>query len=70
MGKVHVDRERFIIFVIVGRIVAKTCFRRTEGGIRVKVTLFIRRGMQMFSHFVTRCRKNDDKTLGVRGGLE
>ena len=28
MGKVSVDRERFTMVVIIGRIVAETCFRR------------------------------------------
>ena len=27
MWKVHVDRDRFIMVVIIGRIVAETCFR-------------------------------------------
>ena len=56
MGKVPVDRERFIMVLIIGRIVAETCFRRKVGN-RVEVTLFIRRGMQEFSDFVNRCRR-------------
>ena len=31
MGKVPVDRERFIMVIIIGRIVAETCFRRKVG---------------------------------------
>ena len=35
MGKVHVDRERFIMVVIIGRIVAETYFmRKVEIGSR------------------------------------
>ena len=56
MGKVPVDRERLTMFVIIGRIVAETSFRRN---VRIwsRVTLFIRRGMQEFSDFVDRCRR-------------
>ena len=46
---------RFIMVVIIGRIVEETCFRR-KVGIGSMVTLFIRRGMQEFSDFVDRCR--------------
>ena len=55
MGKVPVDRERYIMVVIIGRIVAELVL----GGRwdRVKVTLFIRRRMQEFSDFVDRCRR-------------
>ena len=31
MGKVPVDRERFTMVAIIGRIVAETCFRRKVG---------------------------------------
>ena len=31
MGKVPVDRERFPMIVIIGRIVAETCFRMKVG---------------------------------------
>ena len=31
MGKVPVDRSRFTIVVIIGRIVAETCFRMKMG---------------------------------------
>ena len=56
MGKVPVDREIFIMVVIIGRIVAETSFRR-KVGIGSRVTLLIRRGMQEFSDFVNRCRR-------------
>ena len=56
MGKVSVDRERFTMVVITGRIVTETCFRRKVGD-RVEVTLFIRRGMQEFSDIVNRGRR-------------
>ena len=55
MGKVSVDKETLTMVVIIGKIVAETCFRRK--GDRVEVTLFIRRGMQEFSDFVNRCRR-------------
>ena len=55
MGKVPVNRERFTMVVIIERIVAETCFRRQVGD-RVKVTLFIRRGMQEFRDFLNRCK--------------
>ena len=31
MGKVPVDRERFTMVIIIGRMVAETCFRRKVG---------------------------------------
>ena len=31
MGKIPVDRERFTLVVIIGRIVAETSFRRNVG---------------------------------------
>ena len=48
-----IDRERITMVVVIGRIVAETCFRWKMGW--VEVTLFIRRGIQMFIDFINRC---------------
>ena len=39
MGKVPVERERFTMVFIIGRIVAKTCFRRVWIGSRSHCSL-------------------------------
>ena len=51
MGKVPVDRERFTMVVIIGNIVAETCFRwKVEIGSTSHCLL----DMQKFSNFVDR----------------
>ena len=55
MGKVPVDRKRFTMVVIIGRIVAETCFRRKVT--LIKIPLFNRCGIREFSDFVNRCRR-------------
>ena len=68
MVMVPVDREIFTMIVIIGRIVAETCLRRKVGD-RVKVTLFIRDECKILAISSIDAGGNDDKTLGVRGGL-
>ena len=55
-GLFEMNWERLTMIVIIGRIVAETCFRRNVG-IASRSHLFIRRGMQEFSDFVNRCRR-------------
>ena len=69
MGKVPVDKERFIMVEIIGRIVAETCFRRKVGiGSRSHCLL----GEACKSLAISSIDEggNDDKTLEVRVGLE
>ena len=67
MRKVPVDRERLTMVVIIGRIVAETCFRRKMGiGSRSHCLL----GEICKSLVISSIDAggNDDKTLRVRGG--
>ena len=67
MGKVPVDRERFIMVVIIGRIVAETYFRR-KVWIGSRSHCLLREACK--SLVIIDVGGNDDKTLGVRGGFE
>ena len=65
MGKVPVDRNRFNMVVIIGRIVAETCFRRKMGiGSRSRCLI----GEACISLVISSIDAGrNDKTLGVRG---
>ena len=62
-GKIPVDRERFTI-VIIGRIVAETCFRRVGIGSRSHCLLGEACKNLVISSIDA--GENDDNTLGVR----
>ena len=68
MGNVTVDRERFTMVVIIGRIVAETCFKRKVGiGSRSHCLL----GEACKSLVISSIDVGgNDNTLGVRGRLE
>ena len=69
MAKVPVDRETFIMVAIIGKIVAETCFRgKVEIGSRSHCLLEEASNSLAISSIDA--VGNDDKTLGVRGGLE
>ena len=69
MGKVPVDRERFIMVVIIGRIVAQTCFKR-KVGIGSRSHCLLGEACKSLAISSIDAGGNDDKTLGVREGLE
>ena len=69
MGHVPVDRERFIIVVIIGSIVAETCFRR-KVGIGSRSDCLLGEACKSLAISSIDAGGNDDNTLGVRGGLE
>ena len=70
IGKVSVDRARFTMVFIIGRIVAETCFRRKVGiGSKSHCSL----GEACKSNLAISSIDvggNDDKTLRVREELE
>ena len=67
MGKVPVDRERFTMAVIIGRIVSETCFRRKA---RIGSRSHCLSGETCKSLAISSkdAEGNHDGTLGVRGG--
>ena len=69
MEKVPVDRERFIMVVIIGRIVAETYFRK-KVGIGSRSYCLLGETCKSLAISSIDAGGNDDKTLGVRGGLE
>ena len=69
MGNVPVDRERFIIVVIIGSIVAENCFRR-KMGIGSRLHCLLGEACKSLAMSSIDARGNDDKTSGVRAGLE
>ena len=66
MGKVPVDREIFTMVVIIGRIVAETCFRR-KMAIRSRSHCLLGEACKRLAISSIDAGGNDDKTLGVRG---
>ena len=68
MGQVPVDRKRFTIVVIIGRIVAETCFRRKVEIGSISHCL-LGEACKNLAISSKDARENDDKTLGVRGGV-
>ena len=66
MGKVHVDWERLIMVVIIGRINAETCFRR-KVGIGSRSHCLIGEAFKSLAISSIYAGGNDDNTLGVRG---
>ena len=69
MGKVPVDRERLTMVVIIGRIVAETCFRK-KVGIGSRSHCLLGEACKSSAISSIDAGGNDDKTLGVRGGLK
>ena len=69
MGKVPVDRERSAMVVIIGRIVAETCIRR-KVGIGSRSHCLLGEACKSLTILSIYEGGNDDKILGVRGGLE
>ena len=67
MEKVPVDREIFTMVIIIGRIVAETCFRR-KVGIWSRSYCLLGEACKSLPISSIDARENDDKTLGVRGG--
>ena len=65
VGKVHVDRERFTMVVIIGRIVGKTCFRR-KVEIGSLSHCLLEEACTSLAISSIDARGNDDKTLAVR----
>ena len=61
MGKVLVD-----MVVIIGRIVAKTCFRRKVEK-RSRSHCLLQEACKSLAISLIDAERNDDKTLGVRG---
>ena len=64
MGKVPVDRERLTMVVIIGRIVAPTCFRR-KVGIESKSHCVLGEACKSLAISSIDAGGNDDNTLGV-----
>ena len=69
MGKVPVDRERWTMVVIIGRIVAETCFKR-KVGTGSRSYCLLGEVCKSFAISSIDAEGNDDDTLGVRRGLE
>ena len=69
MGKVPVDRERFTMVVIIGRIVAETSFRR-KMGIDSRSHCLLGEACKSLAISLIDAGGNDDNTLEVRRGLE
>ena len=69
MGKVPVDMEIFAMGVIIGRIVAETCFRRNVG-IGSRSHCLLGEAFKSLAISSIDAGGNDDNTLGGRGGLE
>ena len=61
--------ERFTMVVIIGRIVAETCFRR-KAGIGSMSHCLLGEACKSIAISSIDVGGNDDKTLGVRGRLE
>ena len=61
------DRERFTMVVIIGRIDAETCFRR-KVGIGSRSHCLLGEACKSLAISSIDAERNDDKTLGVRGG--
>ena len=68
MGKVPVDRERLTMIVIVGRIVAETCFRR-KVVIGSRSHCLLGEACKSLTISSIDAGGNDDNTLRVRGGF-
>ena len=68
MGKVLVDRERFTMVVLVGRIIAETSFMR-KVGIGSRSHCLLGETYKSLAISSIDAGGNDDKTLGVRGGI-
>ena len=66
---VPVDRERFIMVEIIGRIIAETCFRR-KVGIWSRSHCLLGESCKSLTISSIDAGGNDHKTLGVSGGLE
>ena len=69
MGKVPVDRDRLTMVVIIGRIVAETCFR-SKVGIGSRSHCLLGEACKSLAISSIDTERNDDNTLGVRGKLE
>ena len=69
MGKVPVDRERFTMVVIIGRIVAESCFS-WKVGIGSRSHSLLGEACKSLAISSIDARGNYDNTLGVRGRLE
>ena len=69
IGKVPVRKERLTMVVIIGRIVAETCFRR-KVGIGSRSRCLLGEACKSLAISSIDARGNGDNTLGVRGGLE
>ena len=66
MEKVPVDRERLTMVVIIGRMVAETCFRRK---LETRSHCLLGEACKSLAISSIDARGNDDSTLGVRGDL-
>ena len=64
---VPVDRERFTMVIIIGKIVAETCFRR-KVGIGSRSHCLLGEACKSLAISSIDAGGNDDKTLGVREG--
>ena len=69
MGKVPVDRKRLTMVVIIGRIVAETCFTR-KVGIASRSHCLLGDACKSLAISSIDAGGNDDNALGGRGGLE
>ena len=66
MRKVPVDRERFTMVVIIGRIVAETCFMRRVG-IGSSSHCLLGEACKSFAISIIDAGGNHDNSLGGRG---
>ena len=64
-GKVPVDRERLTMVVIIGRIVAETCFKR-KVGIGSRLHCLLGEACKSLAISSIDAGGKDDNTLGVR----
>ena len=69
MGKVPVDRERLTTVVIIGRLVADTCFKR-KVGIWSRSHCLLSEACKSLAISSIDAGGNDDNTLGLRERLE
>ena len=69
MGKVPVDRERLTMVVIIERIVAETSFTRNVR-IGSRSHCLLGKACKSLAISSIDAGRNDDNTLGGRGGLE
>ena len=67
MRKVPVDRESFTMVVMLGKIVAETCFRR-KAGVGSRSHCLLGEACTSLAISSIDAGGNDDKTLGVRAG--